>query len=243
MTLWYIALVAFVSIAAGATASVVGFGIGSLLTPVIAWRFGTDVAVAAIALPHLAGGLLRGWRLRQYIDRTILIRFGILSAIGGLVGALAFANLAPDVLGRTLGVLLVLTATAGLTEWSTRWKPRGAVAWILGALSGFFGGVVGNQGGLRAAGLSRFDLTPTVFVATSTVIGVWIDLVRSPIYIARVSDRLAEIANLIVIMIVGVLVGTIAGEKLLFGLSQERFRRIISVAVGLLGIWFLARPA
>ncbi len=45
---------------AGATASVVGFGIGSLLTPVLATRFGMEVAIASVALPHLAGGLLRG---------------------------------------------------------------------------------------------------------------------------------------------------------------------------------------
>jgi hypothetical protein len=237
---WFIALAALLSVVAGATASVVGFGIGSLLTPLIAWRFGTDVAVAAIAVPHFAGGLLRGWRLRSDIDRALLLRFGILSAIGGLVGALAFANLAPALLGRILGALLVLTATAGLTNWSKRWKPRGLVVWTLGALSGFFGGIVGNQGGLRAAALSRFDLAPTVFVATSTVIGVVIDLVRSPVYLLRFGDRLSSMWLLITVMILGVLAGTLAGERLLLGMSPERFRVIVSLAVGVLGIWFLA---
>ena len=84
-------------------------------------------------------------------------------------------------LARTLGALLVLTATTGITRWSESWKPQGALVWVLGALSGFFGGVVGNQGGLRAAALSAFDLKPTVFVATSTLIGVMIALVRVPI--------------------------------------------------------------
>jgi uncharacterized membrane protein YfcA len=241
MTLWFAALAAFVSIIAGATASVVGFGIGSLLTPLIAWHFGTETAVAAIALPHFAGGMLRGWRLRSEVDRAVLVRFGILSAVGGLIGAMAFANLAPRALGFILGMLLVLTATAGLTEWSKRWKPRGAVVWALGALSGFFGGVVGNQGGLRAAALSRFGLKPTAFVATSTVIGVMIDVVRSPIYLFRVGERLADLWILIVVMIFGVLAGTIAGERLLLGMSRSRFQMVVSVAIGALGIWFVAR--
>jgi hypothetical protein len=60
--LWFLGLMLITSLGSGATATVVGFGIGSLLTPVIAARFGTDVAISAVALPHLAGSLLRGWR-------------------------------------------------------------------------------------------------------------------------------------------------------------------------------------
>jgi uncharacterized membrane protein YfcA len=235
-------LVMIVAVIAGSTASLVGFGIGSLLTPVLAPRLGTDLAIAAVALPHLAGSLLRGWRLRASIDRSVLARFGLLSAAGGLVGAFAFARLAPSVLPRVLGLVLVLTATAGLTKWSERWHPRGALAWVLGALSGFFGGVVGNQGGLRVAGISVFGLAPVPFVATSTAIGVLVDLVRTPIYLVRSGGDLLEIGPLVVVGIIGVLLGTILGERLLFGLSRERFRIVISLAIGVLGLWFLLGP-
>jgi uncharacterized membrane protein YfcA len=209
----------------------------------MAARFGTDVAVAAVALPHLSGGLLRGWRLRQSVDRRILARFGILSAIGGLIGALVFAHLEPAALDRVLGALLLLTATAGVTGWSERWRPSGPLVWALGALSGFFGGVVGNQGGLRVAALSAFGLKPTVFVATSTVIGVMIDLVRTPVYLYRAGGELVSIWPIVALAVVGVLAGTLVGERLLLGLSRERFRQIVSIAVGLLGLWFLLRPA
>jgi uncharacterized protein len=240
---WFVALLGLMSVVAGATASIVGFGIGSLLTPLVAARFGTDLAVAAVALPHLSGGLLRGWRLRHSLDRRVLVRFGILSAIGGLIGALVFAHLEPTVLGRVLGALLVLTASAGVSGWSERWRPGGPLVWVLGALSGFFGGVVGNQGGLRAAALSAFGLKPAVFVATSTVIGVMIDLVRTPVYLYRAGGELARIWPLVALAVVGVLAGTLVGERVLLGLSRERFRQIVSLAVGLLGLWFLFRPA
>ena len=238
----FIALVAAVSFVAGATASVVGFGIGSLMTPLIAARLGANVAIAVVVLPHLAGGLLRGWRLRRSIDWHILVRFGLLSAAGGLVGALVFARLAPDALGRILGALLVVTATAGLTGWSDRWKPHGPVVWLLGALSGFFGGVVGNQGGLRAAALSAFRLEPAAFVATSTVIGVMIDLVRAPIYVARAAADLARSWPLVIVGVAGVLAGTLFGERILLGLSRARFRQVVAAAIGLLGLWFLVHP-
>jgi uncharacterized protein len=226
-------------VVAGATASVVGFGIGSLLTPLAATRYGTDLAIAAIALPHLAAGLLRGWRLRRAVDRAVVFRFGLLSAAGGLLGALAFARLGPGALTRTLGTLLVLTATAGLTRWSERWRARGAVVWILGALSGFFGGVVGNQGGLRAAALSAFALDPATFVATSTVIGVLVDLARSPVYLSRAGARVVGIAGVVAVATAGVLAGTLLGERVLLGLSRERFRVLVSAAIGILGLWFI----
>ncbi len=239
MSLWLLCLVSAVALVAGATASVVGFGIGSLLTPLIALRFGTDTAILVVALPHLAGSLLRGWRLRRYVDRSIIVRFGLLSAVGGLAGALLFARLTPAALTPILGGLLVLTAAAGLTGWSDRWQPPKALVWIIGALSGFFGGVVGNQGGMRAAALSVFGLAPAPFVATSTVVGVFIDLARTPVYVYEAGDGLAGLWPLVTVTAIGVVAGTLLGERLLLGLSPARFRVIVSAAVGLLGLWFL----
>ncbi|HEX5476482.1 MAG TPA: sulfite exporter TauE/SafE family protein [Burkholderiales bacterium] len=239
LPLWFSGLVLAIAIVSGATASVVGFGIGSLLTPVFALRFGMDAAIAAVALPHFAGSLLRGWRLRRSVDRSVLLRFGVLSAAGGLAGALLYSRLAPLALTRTLGALLLLTATAGLSGWSQRWKPTGAFVWLLGGLSGFFGGVVGNQGGLRAAALSAFGLAPAAFVATSTVIGVIVDVVRTPLYLLDAGPQLSEHWAITGFAIAGVLAGTLAGERLLFGLSRERFRLLVSLAIGCLGLWFL----
>jgi uncharacterized membrane protein YfcA len=243
MHAWLITLLTLLSFIAGATASVIGFGIGSLLTPALAAPVGMNVAIAAVVLPHLAGGILRGWRLRQSIDWRIVARFGLLSATGGLAGALIFARLAPVALARTLGALLLLTAAAGITGWSERWKPRGPFVWILGGLSGFFGGVVGNQGGLRAAALSAFGLEPAVFVGTSTLIGIMIDLVRAPIYLHRAAADLAGLWPLVGLAIAGVLAGTLFGERVLLGLSRERFRQMVSLAIGVLGLWFVIHPA
>ena len=96
---------------------------------------------------------------------------------------------------------------------------------------------------MRAAALSALDLAPTVFVATSTLIGVFIDLARTPVYVYRAGTRLAELWGLIALAIGGVLAGTLVGQRLLFGLSPARFRVLVSAAIGLLGLRFLLRPA
>lgn len=144
----------------GATASVVGFGIGTLLTPLLSLRYDTRLAVAAATIPHALATGLRCRRLRVHIDRPVLIRFGLLSASGALAGTMLFRQLAPDNLTRVLGALLLLTALAQLTGLSSRWRPHGPLVAVLGLCSGFFGGVVGNQGGLRASALTAFRLPP-----------------------------------------------------------------------------------
>src|SRR5690242_16754263 len=85
-------LLALVAIVAGGIAAVAGFGIGSLLTPTLAFATGTKLAVAAIAIPHFVATVQRFWILRRHVDRRVLLGFGIASAVGGLAGALAHTD-------------------------------------------------------------------------------------------------------------------------------------------------------
>jgi uncharacterized membrane protein YfcA len=110
---------------------------------------------------------------------------------------------------------------------------------LLGLASGFFGGVAGNQGGLRAAALTAFDLSPKAFVATSTATGLLVDLARTPVYLWTSGHALLPLGWPIAIATAGVLIGTILGERILLGLSRERFAQIIAAAIGMLGVWLL----
>jgi uncharacterized protein len=241
VTLAFLLALLAVAVLSGATASVVGFGIGSLLTPLLAARVGTASAVALVALPHAAATALRWWRLRHAVDARVLRGFGVVSAAGGLAGALLYSRLGGGALTATLGALLVLTAIATLTGLASRWHPRGAAVWSLGLGSGLFGGVAGNQGGLRAAALGAFDLSPPAFVATSTAIGLMVDAARVPVYLWRAGDVLTTHALVLTVATVGVLLGTLLGERLLLGMPRERFRTVVAAAIGLLGVWLLAR--
>ncbi len=236
---WFFAALLLAAILAGATASVVGFGIGSLLTPLLAARFGTGVAVAAVMIPHAVATALRCWRLRARIDRAVLLRFGLLSAAGGLLGALLYARIGVPALTRILGALLLLTALAQLSGWATRWHPHGLLVGLLGVGSGFFGGLAGNQGGLRSAALAAFGLSPAAFVATATATGLLVDLARAPIYLERAGPQLVALWQPIGIAVAGVVLGTLLGERILFGLTPARFGKVVGVAIGILGLWLL----
>jgi hypothetical protein len=236
---WFALVIFLAAILSGATATVVGFGIGSMLTPLLALRFGTNVAVAAVTIPHALATGVRCWRLRANVDRHVLTRFGLLSAAGALAGALLYTRLGVTALTRILGGLLLLTALAQLTGWASRWRPQGPLVAILGLGSGFFGGIAGNQGGLRSAALTAFRLSPTSFVATATATGLLVDVARTPIYLWKAGARLLPLGLPIGVAAAGVLIGTLFGERILLGLTPRRFGQIVGAAIGILGIWLL----
>ena len=240
MTLFLVGVFA-AAVLAGATAAVAGFGIGSLLTPLLALRYGMGAAVAGVAVTHAIATAFRAWRLRSSVDWQVLRSFGLVSAAGGLAGALLYARLGGIALTVILGLLLVATAVAGVTGWTERWRPRGAGAQLLGVLSGFFGGVAGNQGGLRSAALLSFGLAPAAYVATATMTGLLVDAARLPVYLWLAGDALRGMTGVVTVATIGALVGTLLGERLMLGISPARFRLLVSLLIGLLGISLLAR--
>ena len=226
-------------VVSGATAAVVGFGIGSLMTPLLLTRFSAPVAVGVVALPHLIATAVRLVRHHPAADRGVLLRFGLPSAAGGVAGGLLQGAFRSDALVAVLGALLILTGIANLTNGFGRWQPSPALAAVMGLLSGLFGGLVGNQGGLRAAGLSAFQLEPRAFLATGTAVALLIDLARTPFYLWRGGDLLLELWVPIAVATIGCFAGTIAGERLFLRLSPETYRRVIGTAVMILGAWLL----
>jgi uncharacterized membrane protein YfcA len=232
-------LLALASLVAGGVAAVVGFGIGSLLTPTLAIQTGTKLAVAAVAIPHFVGSLQRFWLLRAHVDRRVLIGFGVTSALGGLIGALLHTRVSNRALAVVFGGLLLLAGISELSGWiqKVHWGRR--AAWVAGALSGAFGGLVGNQGGIRSAAMLGFDVPRTSFVATATAIALFVDAARLPVYLATQWREIAAAWQLILISTIGVVLGTAFGTRVLGRIPERAFRRIIAVFLLGLGIYMV----
>jgi hypothetical protein len=233
------AILVLVSILAGGIACISGFGIGSLITPLLAFKMGTSIAVAGVSIAHFLGTALRFWQWKDYINKKVLFSFGLTSAVGGLIGA-SFHNIFQNIILTIIfGCLLIFAGITGLTGISQKWRFSGGPAWFAGALSGLFGGLVGNQGGIRSAAMFGFDLKGKEFVATATGIALAVDIARMPVYFVMQWKEIQSIWFLIMFMSVGVLIGTEIGVGVLPKIPEDLFKRIVSGIILLIGIFVL----
>lgn len=230
------------AVIAGAIASMSGFGIGSVLTPVLSTQFDVRLAIAMVSLPHLAGTFVRFLIVRTRIDRDVLLGFGAASAVGGLIGAALQAVVQSSALAVIFGLLLVFAGIGSLTGFAQRMRFSGRrSALVGGALSGLLGGLVGNQGGIRAAALLGFDVTRDAFVATATAVALIVDGARIPVYVATQGNELAAHWPLIAVLAVGAVAGTLLGGWTLRRMSEPVFRRVVGALLLGLGTYTLAR--
>jgi len=230
---------AIVSLIAGVVASIAGFGIGSMLTPLLALKTGIGIAVAGVSIAHFCGTAVRFFSLRKFINKNVLLRFGLASAAGGLIGALLHNILYNIVLTIIFGCLLILAGIMGLTGLSKKIHFSLTASLIAGILSGFFGGLVGNQGGIRSSVLLGFKLKEKEFVATATGIALMVDIVRIPVYLAVQAEQILSIWKLILIILIGVLIGTVAGIWILKKIPEKIFIKIVSAIILFIGIFIL----
>ena len=205
------------------------------------WMVDTRLAVAAVSIPHVVGTAFRFWLLGARVDSRVLWSFGLTSAAGGLAGALLQARAGTPAVTVLFGALLLFTAGAEVTGLARRMRFEGPAAWFAGGASGLLGGLVGNQGGIRSAALLGVDLEKHVFVATATAVGLMVDAARVPVYLWRLHEPMSGIAAWIVFATLGVVVGTLLGNRLLIRIPEHLFRRMVAAVLAVLGAAMLVR--
>jgi uncharacterized membrane protein YfcA len=238
----FLLTVALVALLGSGVAAVAGFGIGSLLTPLISARFGMRAAVALVALPHVVATLLRFVKLHGHLERRIFWTFGVANAAGALVGALLHSVASNPSLQWLLAALLFFAGVLSLFRYADRMRFGPILAWPAGALSGVLGGLVGNQGSIRSAAMLGLGLEGERLVATATGIGLIVDAARIPVYVYTDLNEMMVHWPIIISALIGVVIGTYAGAYILQRLSKEGFRRIIGVLLIVISALLLFHP-
>src|SRR5262245_42528328 len=197
-------------------------------------------AVAVVAIPHAVAPGIRWLGLREEVHLPTFREFGIASAVGGLAGAALQSRLASPVLTVVLAALLVMAGAAELAERRLPLPRTPFWRWLGGILSGVFGGLVGNQGGIRAAALLGFQLTPRQLVATATASALLVDAARVPIYLFSAGHAIAGAMPVLLAASTGVVIGTFVGVPALGRIPEAAYRRILGGLLVLLGVALFA---
>jgi hypothetical protein len=237
--MWEYAIFLITSFLAAAGATLAGFGSSALLIPVAFSFFDLRTAIFLIACFHLFNNLFKIRLFWDKIDFKTFFYFGIPSICFAFGGAALIAILPLDVISKILAVFLIVYAVYSLFKPKLAIKKKQWTAILGGSLSGFFAGLIGLGGAIRSSFLVAFDLPKEVYVATSAMIAVVIDLTRIPTYIFTGSVQARSELFLIPFLIVSAYFGVRLGKILLNRIDQQTFRRIVSIALLLVGIKLL----
>lgn len=180
-----------------------GFGFATLLMPVLAIFLPLPVSIGVTAIVHLFHNILKTVFLAKFIDWYLAFKFGAVALIASIPGALVLKRLSTippsasyvlfshsieiSALKIAIGISLILIAFLQVIPK----KPIQIANLFLGAiLTGFFGGLSGNQGAFRSAFLIQTSLNKKAFIGTNALIAIIVDLTRLIVYTLTFADMM-----------------------------------------------------
>src|SRR5688500_17032595 len=230
-----------------------GFGLGTILTPVFMIFFPVDLAIALTGVVHFFNNIFKLFLVGKNADRHVLIRFGIPAVIAALAGAwllLQIADLKPLFdyrLGEKtielypvkfiIAILLIVFALMDLVPFFNKMQFGKDRLVIGGALSGFFGGLSGNQGALRTAFLIKAGLSKEAFIGTAVVVSTFVDFTRLSVYASRFSkSALQENITVVICATLAAIAGAFIGNKLLKKITLNFIQKLVAVMLIMLSL-------
>ena len=234
-----------------------GFGLGTLLMPVVALFFPLELAIAMTAMVHLVNNLFKIGLLGRKADSSVLLKFGLPAIAAAFVGAALLTYLGEvkplyeyQAFGRAhhvsalklvIGTLIIsfvaleLSSSFSKMALDRKWLPFG------GVISGFFGGLSGHQGAFRSMFLIKAGLEKEAFVATGVVLAVMVDLARIIIYGVGVSAHAEAVEwPLVIGASISASIGAYIGAKLLKKVTLQSVQLIVSALLIVVGSGLIA---
>lgn len=246
-----------IPLVAGATSLLTlfsGFGLGTLLMPVMALFFPLELAIALTAMVHLANNLFKLSLLGKQANWQVVAKFGVPALIFAFVGAFCLTQLSQtfdrqlsyqllDYQGNTSWLKLILGSVILLFVWlelssvlkkyslPTKYLPIG------GMISGFFGGLSGHQGAMRSMFLLKANLSKQAYVATGVVIAVLVDVARLTFYSQSFSlEIIKQQQSLLVVSCLSAFLGAYFGKKWLTKITLNWLHNLVSILLAVIAI-------
>lgn len=230
-----------------------GFGLGTILTPVFMIFFPVELSIALTGVVHFFNNIFKLFLVGKKADKSVLLRFGIPAVIAALIGSWLLLNI-PDsrslftyeMFGRTfevfpvkliISILLIIFACIDLIPYFNKLQFGKDKLPIGGALSGFFGGLSGNQGALRSAFLIKAGLSKEAFIGTAVVVSTFVDFTRLSVYSTRISKTgLTDNLALVISATLAAIAGAYIGNKLLKKVTLRFLQVTVAVMLIILSL-------
>ena len=230
-----------------------GFGLGTILLPVLALFFPIDIAIALTGIVHLLNNLFKLILVGKYAVLKIVLKFGLPAIAAAFAGAkllMILTDLKP-LASYTVGesiffitpvklIIAIIMIVFSIFELLPKFKKlqfKENKLFVGGILSGFFGGLSGHQGALRSAFLIKLGLSKESFIATGVVIACLIDFTRLSVYFNRfIGTGISDNIYLLVSATLSAFIGAYFGNMLLKKVTLNFIQTFVAVMIMIIAI-------
>ena len=216
-----------------------GFGLSTMLTPIVLLIMGPHEAVAVVAVVHAAHNAGKFIALRDSVDFSAFRRYGVWLVFGSIAGALLQNRVQQEPLLALIGAFLIILPILTLSESWTGYRIPEANDRFGGLGSGFMGGLSGHQGALRAMFLTRRLPDKMSYAATASVLALCVDLSRVPVYILSRPEEIYQHLQLTAVLVISALIGVRAGKKWLESLKSAWVNKMVMSGIIASGVFYI----
>ena len=229
-------------ILASCVGTMTGFGTSTIMVPALLLFYPLPHTLLFVGIIHWFGNIWKLILFRKGFQWKLILSFGIPGIAATFLGASLVFNIPTTILSRILGSFLIIYVIYLFVKSSFKIKPTLFSGACGGALSGFFAGVFGIGGAVRALFLTAFDLPKEVYIATAGAIALFIDTTRLTTYYAN-GVRLSTLLFWgLLIFIPASFIGAKIAQRIVDKIPQEHFRKVVAIFLFLVGIKLLLIP-
>lgn len=218
--------------------TIVGFGSSTIFLPLALLFIDFKTALVLVALLHIFGNLGRMTFFRHGLNKRLVILFGIPSVFLTIAGAMLVNYLSQDTCKLIFGIFLLCFSVLSLLKPKAKFPATTTSAIVGGGLSGFFAGLIGTGGVLRASFLVAFNLEKNVYIATAALVALAVDITRLPIYFAS-GFLSSQYFRYIPLLFVVALAGSYLGKQIVNKVPQRTFKILVLLAIVVVSIKFI----
>jgi uncharacterized membrane protein YfcA len=212
-----------------------GFGSSLFFVPLASFFLDFHSVLGITAIFHVSSNITKIAFFRKGFDKKLLIWIGIPAVVFVIIGAYLSKFIQSNILKILLAIFLILTSLTFLIFKQLEVKPTKKNSLIGGTFSGLVAGLIGTGGAIRGITLAAFNLKMEVFIATSAIIDLGIDLSRSGVYYLNGYIHTHDL-YLIPLLLIASILGTYIGKKILERISEEKFKSMVLILIFITGI-------
>ena len=235
-------LICLLTLIAAGVGTATGFGTSTIMIPVLILFVPLPVSLLFVGIIHLCGDIWKVLLFKRGLDWKLILCFGISGIITSFLGASLSFHAEELPLKNILGAFLILYVIFLFVKRQWALPKTSGTAVCGGLLSGLFAGFFGVGGAIRGAFLTAYNLPKEVYIFTSGLIALFIDVTRVSRYIWGGTHLEENLLPALIACIPISFLGAYAAKKFLDKLPQRYFRIFVGIFLALVGMKLLIRP-